>query len=171
MRTPLPLLALALAACGSSTDTDTTTLSTGDGSVTITTARDGDTTTMVAKGAGGETVTTSIDPGGSSWPADAPAHAPAYPGAKVTGVMKSVGNGVIGRRLTFETTDAPANVVAFYKSRADKAGLPELATMTNDTMGLYSAGAERGAAVIIQASRNEGKTVALLTFSNGGVGR
>ncbi|WP_426169099.1 hypothetical protein [Sandarakinorhabdus sp. DWP1-3-1] len=168
MRHTLALLSLALglAACGGDSDT-TTTVSTADGDVAVTTSRDGQSTVTV-KGSDGSGIT--IDAGATSWPADAPAHAPPYPGGTITGAMKSVGKGTTGSQVIFETGDAPASVIAFYKQRAEKAGLPEQATLTNATTALYSAGANNGPSIIIQASTEAGKTTAVLTFGNGVAG-
>ncbi|PZN92616.1 MAG: hypothetical protein DCF31_15570 [Alphaproteobacteria bacterium] len=139
MRRVSPLIALALAACGG--DDGTSTAPRGGGAA------------PVAAGAGG------------TWPADAPAHAPPYPGARITGATRAVSNGVIGSRLGFETDDSPTAVVAFYKARAERAGLPEVATLTNDTTALYSAGAASGPRINVEASAAGGTTMVALTFS------
>ena len=84
-------------------------------------------------------------------------------------MIKSVSNGVAGSQLRFETDDAPAAVVTFYRGRAGAAGLPEVATLINDGTALFSAGAANGAGINVQATAGDGKTMAVLTFSTGSV--
>ena len=68
-----------------------------------------------------------------------PDFAPAYPGAqvKVSVASQTEGGGV----FAFETSDAPENVIAFYKDKAASAGLTEKLNMNANGAWTYMAGA------------------------------
>lgn len=160
------LPALLLVACGK--DSDTTTIKGADGeTVTIETQNDGDTVTrMEATNNKGEKSTATFGGEGASWPADAPAHTPAYPGGRVTAVMASDSDGTKGSIVSFETADAPAKVVAHYKGLAEKAGLGEFGTVTAGAMQMFTASDKAtGREMMVQASSGEGVTQAMLTYA------
>jgi hypothetical protein len=160
----LPILALG--ACGS--DTKTTTIKGDNGeTVTVQSEGDGDGTTRIdATGENGEKFTGSIGGEGARWPADAPAFAPAYPGATLTSVMNSESNGTRGSMISFETSDPVAKVVAHYKALAKANGLGEFSTMDSGAASIFTAkDKENGGEFFVQATTVEGKTQGSITFS------
>lgn len=114
-------------------------------------------------------VTASPATAAEPWPADAPAFAAAYPGARVTTVTDTLANGSSGYMVTFDTTDSPTAVVAFYQSRAATAGLPRIAALSTEQSSLFSAGdPATGRALTIQAAvrpADNARTAAALTFA------
>jgi hypothetical protein len=168
MRYTLALIvpALVLAACGK--ETDTTTIKNADGeTVTIERPTDGDGETRVeATNDKGQKSTATFGGEGAAWPADAPAHASAYPGAKVTAVMASDSGGTKGSVITFETADAPAKVVAHYKALAEKAGLGEFGTVAAGTMQMFTASDKAsGREMMVQASTGDSVTQGSITYA------
>ena len=159
--------ALALAACGGGGDSTTIKGDNGE-TVTIATDKQADgSTRMDATSATGETATVNIGAEGSAWPANAPAYAPAYPGATVSAVMSSDANGTKGSVVTFETSDAPAKVVAHYKALVTKAGLGQTGAMTAGGTSLFTAAdTASGREFMVQASAADGKTTGSLTFAS-----
>lgn len=157
---------LALAACGNKTDTTTIKGSDGE-TVTIETQKDGEgPTRMEATDDKGAKSVATFGGEGAAWPADAPAHAPEYPGAKVTAVMASDSGGTKGSIITFETTDTPAKVVAHYKALAEKAGLGELGTVTAGAMQMFTASDKAsGREMMVQASAGDGVTQGSITYA------
>ena len=69
-----------------------------------------------------------------------PDFAPVYPGGqiKVSVASQTEGGGV----FAFETSDAPENVIAFYKDKAASAGLAEKLNMNANGALTYMAGAD-----------------------------
>ncbi len=160
MRCRLPLiLTLALGGCGGADDT------------TIIRKQDGRTVTIISNG--DRSVSTVIDsdarPAASTdakWPADAPAYAAAFPGARVTTVVETMANGTKGRIVTFDTVAAPADLVQFYQARSEKSGLARIAALANAQSSLFSAGDPRdGRAITIQAAAKDDHTAAALTYA------
>lgn len=161
MRAFIPLL-LAVSACGA--DVKTTTIRNADGeTVTVVDSAAGSATRVTAP-----TAATSSEP----WPADAPAFAPAYPGATVTTVAANLANGSTGSIITFDTPDSPTAVVAFYQAAAQKAAIPRVAALSTDQSSLFSAGdPATGRALTIQAAARPDAdggthTAAALTIAN-----
>jgi hypothetical protein len=68
-----------------------------------------------------------------------PDFAPVYPGAKMQGSVTAQTPG--GGMFSFESTDAPDKVVAFYKDKAASAGLTEKMSMTANGAVTYVASA------------------------------
>jgi hypothetical protein len=168
MRHALSLIvpALLLAACGN--DTDTTTIKGPDGeSVTIERPKDGDgEMRLEATNDKGQKSTATFAGEGAAWPADAPTHAPAYPGAKVVAVMESDSDGTKGSVITFETADSPAKVVAHYKTLAEKAGMGEFGTVAAGTMQMFTASDKAsGREIMVQASTSDGATQGSITYA------
>ena len=116
----IALLSTSLVACGSPNEVTLT----GDDGKKVTFAADNDGKTSTIKTAEGTMTATS---GASSIPF--PVAAPEYPGATVTGSMSmdaNVKGKGISKSITLETTDAIAQVGAFYKAKmtAAKLSLP-----------------------------------------------
>lgn len=170
MRLPLLLAALVLTACGSKEPE--TTITAADGSkVTVTGDNDGDkgggSFKMETTGPDGQTVS-SIAGEGATWPSTAPDYAAAYPGARITSVVEGNSDGKAGGMATFETNDSPAEVIAFYKSRAATAKLGRVTNISADAMTMFNAGDDASdRSVMVQATLNEGKTMGSVTFSAG----
>ena len=160
----LPILALA--ACGS--DTKTTTVKGENGeTVTIQHDQDGNGAARIeATGANGEKVIGTVGGEGTRWPADAPAYAPAYPGAKLTSVMTSQSDGTNGSMVAFETSDPVTKVVDHYKALAKANGLTSESTMASGDASLFTATDKTsGREFFVQASSVDGKTQASITFA------
>lgn len=163
MRTTTGLLILVLlAGCGSKS-ADQTVVTTKDGTVSV--SKDG--TNTVAVTSSGERIQVSS---GGSWPATLPAYAPAYPGGAVTTTFTgSTGGSKSGGMVAFTTADAPDRVVGFYKEEALRAGLADVATMTNNGAQMFTASDKATKRDLsVQASPDGGKTSATLTYGMGG---
>lgn len=102
----------------------------------------------------------------------APAFAAIYPGGEIDG-QPTAGSGEAGDggMVTFTTDASPDAVVAFYKSRAEAAGLASTAGLNQGDARAYGAAGtgEDGASLQVVASPGEeGQTSVLLTWSAGG---
>lgn len=101
----------------------------------------------------------------------APPFAALYPGAEADGAP-IVANGPSGPGglITFSTDAEPETVVAFYRQRAEKAGLASIMAMNQGEARAYGAAAsgERGASLQVVASPGEdGLTSVQLSWSAG----
>lgn len=164
----LPLLLLAGLALGACEKKATTVTGANGESVTVTGDGSNDQTMRITgTGVDGEKMEAVIGGEGSSWPANAPAEAPAYPGAKVTAVINSsgTGNSKGGGIISFETADAPAAVIDFYRAAAAKAGLKEETSMTTGDTRMITASGGDGHGLMVAVSKTDGKTGATLTFA------
>ena len=166
LRPALFLVGVTLSACGS--DTKTTTIKGENGeTVTVETASEGDGfTRLEATDENGEKISANIGGTGATWPTDAPAYAPAYPGATINSVITSNSDGKTGSMIAFVTSDPPLKVIDHYKALAAKSGLGNVSTMTANTMNMFSAGDSEAGEFVVQASPTDGKTTALITYSN-----
>lgn len=102
----------------------------------------------------------------------APAFAALYPGAELHEApgVSATGPAGPGGLVTFVTADAPDAVVAFYRQRAESAGLTSTMAMSQGEARAYGAaqGAEDGASVQVVASPDgEGRTSVQLAWSRG----
>ncbi|NNC72319.1 MAG: hypothetical protein HKN78_05520 [Sphingomonadaceae bacterium] len=117
---------LALAGCGISSGGSDETVSQGPDGEEITISRDRD-NSVTYSNEDGETVVTT-DTGGDT----AVAGLPAYPGAQGNGGMNinaTGDNGGSGQITNFRTTDAPDDVIAFYRRALERRGYDVRATM------------------------------------------
>jgi len=138
------LAALALAACGKSDkDSNRVVISGKDGDVTITSNGTSNGEHVTMKGADGKT-SMEINAGGMGANVKLPDFVPLYPGAKVQSSVTGNGSGGAGGTYMFDTTAAPADVIAFYKSKAAAAGLAETLNLTNGQGITYVASANEG---------------------------
>ena len=101
----------------------------------------------------------------------APAFAALYPGAQADGPA-TVANGPTGPGglITFTTDAAPDAVVAFYRQRAEAAGLAPVMAMNQGEARAYGAAArkENGATLQVVAAPGEGGLTSVqLTWSAG----
>jgi len=163
LRPAAPLLFALLAACGG--DKPDTTMTTQDGKVSVSTSGDGDSKVTVTATDGDKTAK-MVSGGGAKWPESAPAFAAAYPGGTLITVMAGNADGKASGMATFETTDAPDKVIAFYKDKAAAAGLTKVTSMAGNGMTMFGASDESGDRVLsVQASPGGGKTTGSGTFA------
>lgn len=101
----------------------------------------------------------------------APTFAALYPGAQADGAPTAAnGPSGPGGLITFSTHAAPEAVVAFYRQRAEKAGLASIMAMNQGEARAYGAAAsgDRGASLQVVASPGEdGLTSVQLSWSAG----
>ncbi|KPF66325.1 hypothetical protein IP88_12910 [alpha proteobacterium AAP81b] len=159
-------LLLTLAACGGG-DEKTTTIDTGNGKMTVSQGSDGEGQTRIeTTGDNGEKVTMTAGPA-TAWPADAPAFAPALPGATVVHTMGGNDGKTTSQMVMYETTtQSPEEVVAFYKEKARAAGLGKVTQIAS--AGNFMFGAEdeaTGRTLSVQAGKSDGKTSGAVTYA------
>jgi hypothetical protein len=145
---------LALAACGKSDETKVT-VTNSDGTTTeAKVSSDGETT--IVKAAEGEL---KIQQGGS---ANFPAFAPQYPGSNITATMTASSDGNKagnGNMISQQTSDTPAEVMAFYKQKLVGAKMPIQMETTTPQGGMIAAGTEgENSGVMITVGEADGKT-------------
>lgn len=160
--------ALSLAACGKKEEKAGVSVSSGgvvvrgnDGSV-VTSTNDG---TVVVKGKDGQAVMAS----GPNAKVTMPSFAPLYPGATIEssiGGLTSEDKKANGGAVTYTVKATPAEVVAFYKQKAEAAGLKRLMETNMGTSAMYSAEgdtSDKGFQVI--ASSADGPTSVTVTWA------
>lgn len=102
----------------------------------------------------------------------APAFAAVYPGAEIEGEPTLAGGPAgPGGAVTFLTEAEPEEVVAFYRERADQAGLAPVMEMNQGDARGYSAAKESsGASVQVVASPTEDKDTSVQLMWSEGAG-
>lgn len=157
--TALALL-LVLSACGSKDEQET---------------KIGDATYKVSEADGKSTLTVETKDGkaqivSGEGAAALPAGLALYPGATVVSSTRITGDGAEkgGTLLSFETTDATGQVVAFYKDAAQKAGYKIEGEMKMGEMEMLTAKQADEAGFTLTANREEGKTTVSLIGGAGG---
>jgi len=145
MKTQLACAAalLALAACGPREKAETVVTDKGPGGETVTVTSPSGTVTVTD--GGGMTVTS-----GGATAGDA-AFPLAYPGGQQVMDVNSNDNGKPGRLYGFNTSDSPEKVMAFYKAKAEAAGMKETATVTTGESLTYGASGEKGDFAVVIA--------------------
>lgn len=101
----------------------------------------------------------------------APGFAALYPGAVVQGELTEADAPAAGEGgiVTFTTADPAADVVAFYRGRAEASGLSSVMAMTQGETQAYGArSAQSGANLSVVASPLDGQTSVQLSWSAGG---
>ncbi|MCZ8088127.1 hypothetical protein [Brevundimonas sp.] len=95
-----------------------------------------------------------------------PAFAATYPGAEIEQATLSEADGAAGGLMVF-TTEAPAEeVIAFYRARAEAAGLaPTMAMAQGDTQAYGAAHPQSGATLSVVASPDGARTSVQLSWS------
>lgn len=143
------------------------------GILTIRNKKDGKTLTMNAEDIQNGKLTISDDSGesvtiGADAAAKLPSWVPAYPGAKAAGGITGSGNKGEGGMATFQTSDAPSQVMSHYKQSLEAAGFKITATMTSgEDGGSISAVDEANAhTVSVVVGRENGQTQFMLTYGN-----
>ncbi len=124
--------ALTLTACGKKDDKTVYS----DGKNTVTASSSGD--HMTITGANGEKVEF-----GSGASAKLPAYLPLFPGAKITASFSGQGKDGAGGVVSFHTSAAPADVIAFYKQKAVAAGMADAMNMETGGTMMYAANNEK----------------------------
>jgi hypothetical protein len=164
MRSAMIISALAgcalLAACDQNPKSDNVTINGRNGNVTI--SANGHQFSIKAEGDKNGSFSMSGDSGhftmhasdgkqtvdinstGGSRDVHIPDFVTSYPGAKRQST--TVGSSVTGTTgaVTFETTDSPAAVIAFYKQKSAGAGLSQAANMNMGPMSMFTANADGG---------------------------
>lgn len=112
---------------------------------------------------------TTATPAGTDSPADdsaGPAFAETYPGAEIEQATLSEADGTFGGLMVF-TTGAPAEeIIAFYRDRAEAAGLsPTMAMAQGDTQAYGAAHPQSGATLSVVASPDGARTSVQLSWS------
>ncbi|AQR72354.1 hypothetical protein BXU08_00545 [Sphingomonas sp. LM7] len=127
------------------------TTGSGEASVVTTTAADGS--------------QSRIETGGT-WPAALATLAPAYPGGKIATTMSGNQQDTQSAMAAFDTADAPAKVIEFYKARATAAGLTGTMNMESGEGSMFVASDEKtGRTLSVQTSVEDGKTSAVVSAS------
>ena len=150
------LSALALAACGGQ-ETKTVTVPDGKGgSATVKTTEKGDSQEVTITGKDGKTTATiSAGGDGAAAPANLPAFAPVYPGAKIESSIVGSGPEGSGGVLVLSTPDAPDKVAAFYDARISGAGLGDVTRFTTNEMRMIGGSAgEKGPSANVTIAPN-----------------
>ncbi|MGL6043509.1 MAG: hypothetical protein ACRC1J_06250 [Sandaracinobacteroides sp.] len=165
----LAALSAVLTACGSdkpgTASADGTSTSAGGSSVTVDQEAGDDRVTITSKD--GDNIASMVAGSGAQWPASAPAYAPPYPGGAMVSAMSGSADGKSGGMASFETTDTPDKVIAYYKAKAAAAGLEKVTTMAGDGMTMFAATDATGdTGVSVQASVSEGKTMGSVSFNS-----
>jgi hypothetical protein len=160
--TPLALgVPLALAACGSQSsgtiegedgETGEYTIDNSTGEANFTVKTEDGTVTMRS---------------GSDVPVDLPGGFTVYPGADVvSNTMVNQGQGT-GNLVTITSPDSPQDVVAYYKSQAEAAGITIQMEMATNGMQMIGGESEDGLTFSVMASPAEEGTSAQLTVGTG----
>jgi hypothetical protein len=110
--------------------------------------------------------------GGAPAAAGAPEFAVIYPGGKPKAdTLLAQGPAGPGGRVEFTTSASPDEVVAFYRDRAEAAGLRSINTLSRDEVRGYAAGdgaSGRGKLLnVVATPLEDGETDVLLMWSNG----
>ena len=100
----------------------------------------------------------------------APAFAPLYPGAVITqpATPGRSPDGGLGGIVTFTTPDSPDAVIAFYRKRAEAAGLTQIGAMNRGEAKAYGAGKAEGGPFlnVVADPVAEGETSVQLSWTN-----
>jgi hypothetical protein len=161
----LSLAAFALASCGKS-DQKTVVVNDKGDKVTISTS--GQQFSM--KSEDGKTSVTVNTGGVAAGDLKLPAFVALYPGAKVVSNVNGAGADNTGGMVSFETSAAPADVIAFYKQNTAGAGLKEKMAMTQADMSMFTAASDdsKKTVAVTASPGDSGKgTRAQVTWSGG----
>jgi hypothetical protein len=98
--------------------------------------------------------------------AKTPDFAPLYPGAKVQAAFSSHENGSQAGTVTLLTQSAAAEIIGFYKQKAQAAGLAETLSMSSGGTQIYAAGNDKTKqSVQVSAANGNGGTQVQVTWS------
>ncbi len=102
---------------------------------------------------------------------DLPSYAAPYPGAELSDQTRHASNGASGGSTSFTTADSPEAVIAFYKTRAEAAGLRSMMAMNQGEARAYgAAGGAQGlqSLQVVAAPAEDGGTTVQLNWTRGG---
>jgi len=154
---------IAFAGCGRSDNNKTVTYSSQNGNVTVSSSGNGE--HMVIQSDNGK-ASVEINTNGLGH-VDLPPFAPLYPGAKViSSVTGADKNGSRGSEVTFTTSAAPGDVIAFYKQRADGAGLTQTMNMQEGNAMMMAASKDKKSVTITATKSGDGTQVLLIWGSD-----
>jgi hypothetical protein len=97
-----------------------------------------------------------------------PAFVTLFPGAKVTATVNGMGTDNTGGTVTFETSAAAADVIAFYKKDSEGAGLKEKMSMNQGGVSMFTSSSDdnkRNLEVVASAGQSAGGTHAQVTWT------
>ena len=152
------LFSAALVACGKS-DTKTYSDSKGN-SVTVSNNGGGGDSHMTFTGSNGEKA--EFNTGAN---AKMPPNLPLYPGANVTASFSGQGKDGSGGMVAFHTKASPADVIAFYKQKAEGSGMAQTAMMDMGATTTYVAANEKeNRTVSVSATKAGDGTDAQITW-------
>jgi hypothetical protein len=127
--------------------------------------------TSLITGRDGAVVDAAEDGKSLAIPADLPAFAPAYPGARLaTRIGSTVAGESEGTLLVFETADPVEKVSAFYDARAREAGAKATmeVTETDSSVRIHGGGANgKGSGAMIAISRSDESPVTEIVITSG----
>ena len=108
-------------------------------------------------------------PSGTTASVEAPSFAAVYPGAELDGPpLAATGPAGPGGVVTFTTDADPDAVIAFYRERAEGAGLAIISSMNQGEARAYGAQNQaNGANINVVAAPADGRTSVQLTWSAG----
>ena len=124
----------------------------------------GEDQTVTVQGADGQSVV--FGSGSAASAAGAPAFAQPYPGGQVQQSVTAPGQG--GGMLVFTTDANPDTVIAYYRARAEEAGLVSGATMTQDQTRMYGAEGPEGGDLAVVVAPADGASNVTVTWSAAG---
>lgn len=159
----IALAMLALTGCGGSDEQ----VYTGPDGEEVRVEREGDGTTTYRSDDGEATITTG-DAGAAM-----PAGLPSYPGAETSGgiTINSTGrDGGSGQVASFQTGDAPAEVIAFYRAALERSGYRIAANMDFGETHMISAArpdSSGGIQITATAASGQGTTVSIISGQEG----
>ena len=172
MRHLIPLIALlALAACGS--NDATTTVTTADGEeikITSDAENSSESGTITFEGKDGDGKITFGDAAAKE---GLPLGLPVYPGGEVKGAFMggSEKDGTGGGMATVMTDDAPAKVIGYYKSEAEKRGFKintqSTTTSEKGETANFSAKSVNDSTLVVTATPNESGGTAVVIMGGG----
>lgn len=125
----------------------------------------GDETVTVA-GADGSTVIHSGAAAEAAVDRSGPAFTQPYPGARVTQSVEAPNDA--GRMIVFTTPENPDTVIAYYRERAEEAGLTSGASMTMGETRMYGADASNGGSLAVMVAPSDGQSQVTVTWSGQG---
>ncbi|MBN8551833.1 MAG: hypothetical protein J0L52_02930 [Caulobacterales bacterium] len=149
------LIALPLAACGGSESSDAASVH-ADG-----------TGTEAHEGTGTATAPAEGDVDGTEAPiptdtADAPAFTRPYPGSRVVSDVRAPTE--TGGLLTFQTDDDPGTIIAYYRERAEEAGLTARADITMGDTRQFGADSRQGGELSVSITPQDDLSTVTVTW-------
>lgn len=156
------IAALVLASCGKS---DEKTVVVNDKGDKLNVSASGNRMSMQS-GDGKTSIT--IDSNGVTGDLKMPAFVTLFPGAKVTATVNGMGTDSNGGTVTFETSAAAGDVIAFYKKNSESAGLKEKMSMNQGGVSMFTASSDdskRNLEVVASAGQSASGTHAQVTWT------